>query len=88
MVDFSNFSLLQVGTLAIDGFVGVPLVLNTAYVLTVLLVLGLVCFRAKNSCRMLEDFTCRRSLLWWTAVLFCIALVHLSRESVFIYFNF
>ncbi len=88
MVDFSNFNLLQVGTLAIDGFVGVPLVLNTAYVLTVLLVLGLVCFRAKNSCQMLEDFTCRKSLLWLTAVLFCIALVHLSRESVFIYFNF
>ena len=88
MVDFSNFGLLQVGTLAIDGFVGVPLVLNTAYVLTVLLVLALVCFRAKNSCQMLENFTCRRSLLWLTAVLFCIALVHLSRESVFIYFNF
>lgn len=88
MVVFSSFSLLQVGTLAIDGFVGVPLVLNTGYVLTVLLVLALVCFRAKNSCHMLEDFTCRRSLLWLTAVLFCIALVHLSRESVFIYFNF
>lgn len=88
MVDISNLALLQVGTLAIDGFVGVPLVLNTAYVLTVLLVLALVCFRAKNSCRMLENFTCRRSLLWLTAVLFCIALVHLSRESVFIYFNF
>ena len=88
MVDFSNFGLLQVGTLAIDGFVGVPLALNTAYVLVILATLALVCFRAKNSCRMLEDFTCRKSLLWLTAVLFCIALVHLSRESVFIYFNF
>ena len=37
---------------------------------------------------MLTEFTCRKGALWATAILFCIALVHLSRESVFIYFNF
>ena len=88
MVDLGNLSLLQVGYLAVDGFVGVPLALNTAYVLAALAALTLVCFRAKNSCRMLEDFTCRKGTMWAAAVLFCVALVHLSRESVFIYFNF
>ena len=88
MVDLGNLNLLQVGYLAVDGFVGVPLALNTAYVLAALAALTLVCFRAKNSCRMLEDFTWRKVTIWATAILFSIALVHLSRESVFIYFNF
>ena len=88
MVDFGNLNLLQVGYLAVDGFVGVPLAMNTAYVLAALAALTLVCFRAKNSCRMLEDFTWRKVTMWATAILFSIALVHLSRESVFIYFNF
>ena len=88
MVNFGNLNLLQVGYLAVDGFVGVPLALNTAYVLAALAALTLVCFRAKNSCRMLEDFTWRKVTIWATAILFSIALVHLSRESVFIYFNF
>lgn len=88
MVNFGNLNLLQVGYLAVDGFVGVPLAMNTAYVLAALAALTLVCFRAKNSCRMLEDFTWRKGTMWATAILFSIALVHLSRESVFIYFNF
>ncbi len=88
MVDLGNLNLLQVGYLAVDGFVGVPLAMNTAYVLAALAALTLVCFRAKNSCRMLEDFTWRKVTMWATAILFSIALVHLSRESVFIYFNF
>ncbi len=88
MVNFGNLNLLQVGYLAVDGFVGVPLAMNTAYVLAALVALTLVCFRAKNSCRMLENFTWRKGTMWATAILFSIALVHLSRESVFIYFNF
>ena len=88
MVDFSNLAFAQVGTLAVDGFVGVPNRLNAIYVVGILAALAVVCFRCKNSCQMLTEFTCRKGALWATAVLFCIALVHLSRESVFIYFNF
>ena len=88
MVDFSNLAFAQVGSLAVDGFVGVPNLLNAIYVVGILAALAVVCFRCKNSCQMLENFTCRKGALWATAILFCIALVHLSRESVFIYFNF
>ncbi len=88
MVDFANPGLLQVALLANDGFVGVPAVLNTAYVIALLAALLFVCLRAKNSRQMLESFTCRKGTLWAAAILFCVALVHLSRESVFIYFNF
>ena len=88
MADVSNLAFAQVGTLAVDGFVGVPNLLNAIYVVGILAALAVVCFRCKNSCQMLEEFTCRKSALWATAILFCIALVHLSRESVFIYFNF
>ena len=88
MVDFSNLAFAQVGTLAVDGFVGVPNRLNAIYVVGILAALAVVCFRCKNSCQMLTEFTCRKGALWATAILFCIALVHLSRESVFIYFNF
>ena len=68
--------------------VGVPVALNTVYVLGLLAALSFVCFRCRNSCRLLDSFTCRRETRIVTAILFCIALVHLSRESVFIYFNF
>lgn len=88
MVDFANPGLLQVALLANDGFVGIPAVLNTAYVIALLAALLFVCLRAKNSRQMLESFTCRKGTLWAAAILFCVALVHLSRESVFIYFNF
>ena len=88
MVDFSNLAFAQVGSLAVDGFVGVPNRLNAIYVVGILAALAVVCFRCKNSCQMLTEFTCRKGALWATAVFFCIALVHLSRESVFIYFNF
>ena len=88
MVDFSNLAFAQVGSLAVDGFVGVPNRLNAIYVVGILAALAVVCFRCKNSCQMLTEFTCRKGALWATAILFCIALVHLSRESVFIYFNF
>ena len=88
MIDFSNLAFAQVGSLAVDGFVGVPNLLNAIYVAGILAALAVVCFRCKNSCQMLTEFTCRKGALWATAILFCIALVHLSRESVFIYFNF
>ena len=88
MADVSNLALTQVGTLAVDGFVGIPVVLNTVYVLGLLALLTFVCFRCENSCHMLARFTCGRKTRIVTAILFCIALVHLSRESVFIYFNF
>lgn len=88
MVDIANPGLLQVALLANDGFVGVPAVLNTAYVIALLAALLVICLRAKNSRQLLDNFTCRRGTLWAAAALFCIALVHLSRESVFIYFNF
>lgn len=88
MADVSNLAFAQVGSLAVDGFVGVPNLLNAIYVVGILAALAVVCFRCKNSCQMLTEFTCRKGALWATAILFCIALVHLSRESVFIYFNF
>ena len=88
MADVSTMALTQVGTLAVDGFVGIPVVLNTVYVLGLLALLALVCFRCENSCHMLARFTCGRKTRIVTAIFFCIALVHLSRESVFIYFNF
>ena len=88
MADVSNLALTQVGTLAVDGFVGIPVVLNTVYVLGLLALLAFVCFRCENSCHMLARFNCGRKTRIVTAIFFCIALVHLSRESVFIYFNF
>lgn len=88
MFDFSNMALTQVAYLANDGFVGVPAGINTIYLFTVLVSLLCVCFRGKNSQTLLSQFSYQPRQMVTTAMLLCLALIHLSRESVFIYFNF
>ena len=77
--------------IAFAGSLGIGVAFSGASVLLVeglLALLAFVCFRCENSCHMLARFTCGRKTRIVTAIFFCIALVHLSRESVFIYFNF
>ena len=65
-----------------------PVVFDIAYIAAMILSLLIVVFGCKNSATRLERFTLRNRTALAAAALFATALLCLSRESVFIYFNF
>ena len=88
LVSFGNVNLSQVAVLALDNAFDFPAVVDIVYLFGLLGVLLFVVFRCKNSKEMLESFRCDGKSLAFTVFLFCFSVIHLSRESVFIYFNF
>jgi alginate O-acetyltransferase complex protein AlgI len=88
LVDFANVNLAQIADLVLDSSFDFPTVVDIVYLFSLLAVLLFVVFRCKNSREMLESFSCNGKTLSFTVFLFCFSVLHLSRESVFIYFNF
>jgi hypothetical protein len=88
LVDFANINLTQIADLVLDSSFDFPTVVDIAYLFSILAVLLFVVFRCKNSKEMLESFSFNGKTLAFTVFLFCFSVIHLSRESVFIYFNF
>lgn len=87
--DNFNFQLKTIGLLAIDGILNYPDILSTLYILLFLFVLFAVIFLyKKNSIDLYNEFkpSVARALI--IALLFSVSVVHLSRISPFIYFNF
>ena len=89
MVSFGNMGLIQLDTIAgRAGYLDFPPAADCVYVLGLTAALLFTVFRFRNTREMLESFTpCRKTLIT-AAVLFCVALLCLTRESVFIYYNF
>ena len=88
MFSFSNISISQLSVLVQDGWVSFPGILNIIYILSLTVVLYAVVFRAKNSTCKFEAFSPQLKNMIFTALILCISIIHLSRESIFIYFNF
>jgi alginate O-acetyltransferase complex protein AlgI len=88
LVDFANINLAQIADLVLDSSFDFPTVVDIAYLFSLLAALLFVVFRCKNSKEMLESFSFNGKTLAFTVFLFCFSVIHLSRESVFIYFNF
>ena len=88
MVNFRDIGLEAVSALGVDGLIGFPAGVRAGYVL--LLVAGLVWFAiASRSAReRLARFSFSRAQIAGTTLLFVLSVIHLARESVFIYFNF
>ncbi len=88
MINFGNFGLSQVADLTIDGIMGLPTPIALGYIFA--LVIGLLCvvFFSKNVIQKAEKFkpTILNAIL--IAFLFTVSVLFISRESVFIYFNF
>ena len=89
MAAFHNLGLAQlpsvVGQIASINF---PTILDLAYIGCLTAVLLFVVFKCQNSAARLNRFTVSKKTLITASVLFSVAFLCLSRESVFIYFNF
>lgn len=88
MLSFTNLDLSQIATLVLDNSFDFPTSVDIAYLFSLLGVLLYVVFCCKNSREKLESFSCTGKSLAFTVFLFCFSVLHLSRESIFIYFNF
>ena len=89
MISFGNLDLAQldsvVGHIAHLNF---PAVLDIVYLIGYCAILLGIVFKGKNSFQLLRDFRPDRRRLIAASLLFSVAILCLTRESVFIYFNF
>lgn len=86
---FSNIGLSQIDTVVgITANLNFPLIVDIAYAAGMILLLLVVVFKYKNSAILLEKFVPTPKTFMATALLFAVAILCLSRASVFIYFNF
>ena len=89
MLAFGNIGISQLNTVVgWEGRIDFPLVMDCVYILLLEASLLMVVFRCKNSAALLQQFTASKKTLLTAALLFSVALLCLTRESVFIYFNF
>jgi len=88
MLKISNIKLFSISDLTIDGLISFPALFNLAYVLGIIITLIIVVFTTKNAIEKSKSFSVGRKTLVYTVLLLCISIIHCSKESVFIYFNF
>lgn len=82
-----NFAQLQT-VVGFEADVNLPAVMDYAYIIGMIGLLLLIVFGCQNSAERLEKFNGSKKTLATAVVFFCVAILCLSRESVFIYFNF
>lgn len=89
MLSIGNIRMTQLDTVVgYVAYMNFPLIIDLVYIFAILSVLFLVAFRGKSSVTLLANFNTTLRNLMVAAVLFTIALLCLSREGTFIYFNF
>ena len=88
MLSFGSLELGQLAALVLDNSFDFPTIVDITYLFSLLAVLLAVVFRCRSSRLLLEKFRCSGRSLAFTVFLFCFSVLHLSRGSIFIYFNF
>jgi hypothetical protein len=88
MFNFSDISLYKLQMLTMDGIVQLPSAIAVLYVLAILFLLCFLVFFTKNVQQTTAEFKLSKKNLLVTVLLFVISVIHLSRLSTFIYFNF
>ncbi len=88
MLDFGNIALAQLQTLAFDGNVNYPGIFDYALVLGSLLITGIMAFCSKNTNQRMEGFAPTLGRLILAALMLAVSMLCMTRESIFIYFNF
>ena len=88
MFNIRDWSISQIASLCSDGIVTIPSKLAILYVIGIIFLLFYIVFFTKNSIQKLESFIPTNKNILFSVVLFIVSVIHLSRLSVFIYFNF
>ena len=89
MVDFSNLNLVQLDlVMGRTANINFPVAFDILYIGCMIVTLLFVVFGCKNSAARLERYAVTNKTAVTAAALFAVAFLCLSRESVFIYFNF
>lgn len=83
-----SFDIGQLSAIGFDGLVGFPQIIWIMYVVGIIAVLIFGVLKWKNALQMQRNFSYSTKNIIFTIVAFCISVIHLSRTSVFIYFNF
>lgn len=89
MAAIGNIGLSQLDTVVgHTAYMNFPLMIDLVYIFVLLAALFFVIFKGKSSINRFHDFKPSLGNLVAAAVQFSIALLFLSRESTFVYFNF
>lgn len=88
MMGINGFQFEQVALLAKDGLINFPGFVDYVYVVGVLTILLVLIFRVPSSRELTCNFIRTRKNAFIMAILFGVAVICLSRETVFIYYNF
>lgn len=89
MFSFGNPALRQIeDVVGISSGLNFPFAADLAYAVTFIGAMLAIVFACKNSADKLSQFTPNRKTVFFAAILFFAAMLCLSRESIFIYFNF
>lgn len=90
LLSLTNIQLSQINSIVNDGIVGLPLSINVLHIFLLLFVIVLIVFWGISSLDIQKRFQVKRTGISALAVaaMFLISILCLSKESVFIYFNF
>ena len=89
MLALTNPNITQIDSIVGHAaYINFPFVIDLIYFSTYIGVLLFMVFNSKNSASLLEGFAFSRKHLITASLLFSIAFLALTRQSVFIYFNF
>lgn len=83
-----SIDILGISMLAKDGILSFPSIIDISYVLLIISILLIIVFFRRNTLEMMGKFTYNTYNLIFISIIFCISVIHLSRMSTFIYFNF
>jgi len=88
MFNFKNIGLFSISALAADGLINFPAILNFTYISGLIAVLLFVVFFSRNTIEKAKTFSPNPQSTIFTVIMLCISIIHCSKESIFIYFNF
>ncbi len=88
LFNFKNINIGELAEVAFDSIINFPTAIDIVYLFSIIAILLFIVFKAKNSEKIIKEFKLNVKTAVFSSTLFVISLLHLLRESVFIYFNF
>ncbi len=88
MMGMGKWGLGSIARLTLDGIVDFPVKIGVAYVLGLLAVAYLAVFTCRNTLERAGEYVRTYLTAASLSMLFALSVIHMSRLSVFIYFNF